>query len=993
MVTRSGYNRQSRSDGSSKNEVRVIARTRSKEARENRRASFVESGAEDANDSLENHDGKNTEEKRKKEIDQINLVDGDPLKTAEAISSDSDTEVIPLSSSEGPSRDVSQCKQDSSDVNAQFHDVSGDSTALGVCGVEMEVQVSHESEVPEFNKGDDKPNCETEGSDFVPNDVEMTVYEVENSAAVPDDNAVAQEEIKKKGRKHRSKSHRKSGSRDQHSERESGRHRKRKVEEDGNRERSDRLRNNREDAPTVETRNPSATTEEGEPIKKKAPAFKVLHAGVGSWQHLDLDKSRTVPANEATAASEKENILNNEPEKTNNQIDKSEFIIQSLSSYPPSASDQPSNDYFLAQHSYSTDISVHEVNSQSSLQFETSQEVAPPLPPPEEETEVSEHYDLLLGFGLNESAAKEIDLLFTCKYLTEPLPDEVILELAELEDEQMLALVNNFKTSDLSKIRNRLVFFKARLKLLKMKGVEGLNKAGASGSISSGSKVTVGYCPVMASSNVGANPSQTQNVNEDSASNTAASNAVANISKPVSSNGSQAQTYTYMAMQRLANYDKGPTNSGTASGFQQGNSQNPSGNETTTMGSNSTGSAASSDVCAAGSNSIQVQSGVASAPYNYPNPYQDMSSVQQTSQTAGGTQANAYSNAYQGYNQNYQNYYGSYNSNYGWGNTGSPGGFGQSRQGYSNGYSSQNSNAPPYSAPSMRTGPDMSKMNEILLRTGYNYEHNHVIRKYGPPPDWVGDPPGSGHELFVGKIPTDCWEDEIIPVFEQAGKIYEVKILIDKETNMNKGFCFVCMCTKEDAKNAIARFNGYYLRQRCRIFVKYSVQFTRLFVGGIPRNKTREEIFSGFHDEVHNLADVEVISGDDGMANRGFAFLDFKTYFDAAVARKRFQAGKITVRAWGRYNKFVVEWAVPLDNPDEEAKEQSRTILVKGLKDGTTEGEMYATFQVYGAINKIFKQHHYAFVEYMDKSSCAVAIDGEKKRGGYECRIHTPIPG
>ena len=64
--------------------------------------------------------------------------------------------------------------------------------------------------------------------------------------------------------------------------------------------------------------------------------------------------------------------------------------------------------------------------------------------------------------------------------------------------------------------------------------------------------------------------------------------------------------------------------------------------------------------------------------------------------------------------------------------------------------------------------------------------------------------------------------------------------------------------------------------------------------------------------------------------------------------RKRLQAGRVSIRAWGRYSKFVVEWAVPLDNPDEEAKEQSRTILVKNLAPHTTEGEMYATFQGYG---------------------------------------------
>ena len=567
---------------------------------------------------------------------------------------------------------------------------------------------------------------------------------------------------------------------------------------------------------------------------------------MGSWQHLDLNKPRAAPVNEpegnATSGENSESVASNDNQPSQDQgeevkeidrsefvIDRGDFVIQTLSSYPPAPSDQPTNDYFLAQHSYNNDIPVHEINA-------GSVDSQPPLPPPEEDHEVSEHYDLLLGFGLNETAAKQIDLLFTCKYLSEPLPDEVIVELAELEDGQISALVDNFRTSDLSKIRNRLVFFKARLKLLKMKGVGGLTKASAASS-------STNRPP---SSNPAEAANTTNDANEFRIHSASDSGDVKPL-KQAGANSGQAQTYTYMAMQRLANYDKASSGSASNPNYQQqGSQQSASGQES-----------GSSDPYAAGSNNV------ASNPYNYPNPYQDMSSVQQNPQQAANTQNSAYSNnAYQGYNQqNYQNYYaGSYNASYGWGNTATPGAFGQNRQGYSNGYagSNQASNVPAFSAPSLRSGPDMSKMNEILLRTGYNYEHNHVIRKYGPPPDWVGDPPGSGHELFVGKIPTDCWEDEIIPVFEQAGKIYEVKILIDKETNMNKGFCFVCMCTKEEAKNAITRFNGYYLRQRCRIFVKYSVQFTRLFVGGIPRNKTREEIFSGFHDEVHNLADVEV---------------------------------------------------------------------------------------------------------------------------------------
>ncbi|XP_075243517.1 uncharacterized protein LOC142337847 isoform X3 [Convolutriloba macropyga] len=768
-----------------------------------------------------------------------------------------------------------------------------------------------------------------------------------------------------------------------------------------------------------------------EPEKPKIPEFKILHAGTGSWQHLKYTKP-----NQGADTTEQQN--------GSNETSKANEYVQEISSYPPKRDEnQPNNDYFLSQHAaYNEDndesieeertitvqcqpvvanqsVTTNQVITPGAVdqhvitnQVINGNEFKPPLPPPPEDEEqlLSENFDLLLGFGLSEDAAKHVDLLFTCNYLTEPLPDELILELAELEEETVIALAESFRNTDLSKIKNRLVFFKARLKLVKMKGVNALPNRGSSTANSnnrSNDPQSVeshqgGFIQNTVPGRVNKPGGQVSSVSQSDVQKIMSqANALQNKSNV---NMAQSQTYTYMAMHKLANggsASQGQSGSNkvapqtTTSGTQGQNTHNPSSeiSGAPVMNNNSQQNCTENQQPSQQQNQYQNNQSSHQA-YNYPpNPYQDMSSVAQQGAQQNSQQypsANSYNGAYPGYN-----YYGAYNANYGWGSSASPatasGGDSNAKPGNYAGLG-YNSNAPAFSGPGYRTGPDMSKMNEILLRTGYNYEHNHVIRKYGPPPDWVGDPPTSGHELFVGKIPTDCWEDEIIPIFEQIGKIYEVKILIDKETNLNKGFCFVCMCTKEDAKQAISRLSGSYVRQRCRIFVKYSVQFTRLFVGGIPRNKSREEIFSAFHDEVHNLSDVEVLGGDDGMQNRGFAFLDFKTYFDAAVARKRLQAGRVSIRAWGRYSKFVVEWAVPLDNPDEEAKEQSRTILVKNLAPHTTEGEMYATFQGYGAINKVFKQQHYAFVEFMERESCLVAIEGEKKRGGYECRIHTPIP-
>ena len=48
----------------------------------------------------------------------------------------------------------------------------------------------------------------------------------------------------------------------------------------------------------------------------------------------------------------------------------------------------------------------------------------------------------------------------------------------------------------------------------------------------------------------------------------------------------------------------------------------------------------------------------------------------------------------------------------------------------------------------------------LLQRTGYPLVQENGQRKYGPPPDWPVDrpPPARGCEVFVGKIPRDCFE-------------------------------------------------------------------------------------------------------------------------------------------------------------------------------------------------------------------------------------------
>lgn len=137
-----------------------------------------------------------------------------------------------------------------------------------------------------------------------------------------------------------------------------------------------------------------------------------------------------------------------------------------------------------------------------------------------------------------------------------------------------------------------------------------------------------------------------------------------------------------------------------------------------------------------------------------------------------------------------------------------------------------------------------------------------------------------------------------------------------------------------------------------------SVANNRLFVGSIPKNKTRESILEDFGKVTGEFSLVSVVffimqwclsdlkkyigglvagmvqsdlelllcpieglqevilyhQPDDKKKNRGFCFLEYEDHKSAAQARRRLMSGKVKV--WG--NPVTVEWADPVAEPDPE---------------------------------------------------------------------------
>lgn len=127
-----------------------------------------------------------------------------------------------------------------------------------------------------------------------------------------------------------------------------------------------------------------------------------------------------------------------------------------------------------------------------------------------------------------------------------------------------------------------------------------------------------------------------------------------------------------------------------------------------------------------------------------------------------------------------------------------------------------------------------SPIQRLMERTGCGIVQHNGQRRYGPPHDWEGSSPQRGCEIFVGKIPRDCFEDELVPVFEQAGRIYEMRLMMDF-SGQNRGYAFVVFCSPAEAREAAKKLNNYEIRKGRTLGVCMSVDNCRLFVGGIPK--------------------------------------------------------------------------------------------------------------------------------------------------------------
>ncbi|XP_039221350.1 APOBEC1 complementation factor isoform X6 [Crotalus tigris] len=262
----------------------------------------------------------------------------------------------------------------------------------------------------------------------------------------------------------------------------------------------------------------------------------------------------------------------------------------------------------------------------------------------------------------------------------------------------------------------------------------------------------------------------------------------------------------------------------------------------------------------------------------------------------------------------------------------------------------------------------------LIQRTGYSLIQENGQRKYGgPPPDWDGPPPERGCEIFIGKLPRDLFEDELIPLCEKVGKIYEMRMMMDFSGN-NRGYAFVTFCNKQEAKNAIKQLNNYEIRDGRLLGVCASVDNCRLFVGGIPKTKKREEILAEMRKVTEGVVDVIVYpSAADKAKNRGFAFVEYGSHRAAAMARRKLLPGRIQL--WG--HPIAVDWAEPEVEVDEDTMSSVKILYVRNLMLSTTEETIEKEFNNIkpGSVERVKKIRDYAFVHFNNREDAVEAMN------------------
>ncbi len=128
-------------------------------------------------------------------------------------------------------------------------------------------------------------------------------------------------------------------------------------------------------------------------------------------------------------------------------------------------------------------------------------------------------------------------------------------------------------------------------------------------------------------------------------------------------------------------------------------------------------------------------------------------------------------------------------------------------------------------------GDLQDRLGRLSVRTGCPTRQENGQRYLGPPVNWTSKAPVNA-EVFISKLPTDCFEDEIYDFCSQAGTVYLIRLMINFE-NENRGFCFVTFGSAKEANAAVSLLPQKALRRGLHVHAEISLNNCTLKMYGL----------------------------------------------------------------------------------------------------------------------------------------------------------------
>ncbi|GFU04721.1 probable RNA-binding protein 46 [Nephila pilipes] len=259
----------------------------------------------------------------------------------------------------------------------------------------------------------------------------------------------------------------------------------------------------------------------------------------------------------------------------------------------------------------------------------------------------------------------------------------------------------------------------------------------------------------------------------------------------------------------------------------------------------------------------------------------------------------------------------------------------------------------------------------------YNISLKNNQRKYGPPSQWLGPAPRRGSEIFIENLPKDTFEEEIVQLCEQYGKIYELCLMLNY-SGENYGHCFVTFTNNQEATKAIKGLNNFEIRRLHYIAVCLSLDNCSLFISGIFKDKNIEIItkeIGPFTDGVYKVA------------SSGGAVAYYKSNNFASMAKTKLISESIKL-----FNcEIIVKWAQPeVQIPDENLRRKLKTatrlfyicsgevraLYVHNVSPFTSEKDLYLLFSVGGVleVELVKKMQDFVLIRYTNREDAEIAL-------------------